>query len=91
MKVPFILKDKSDCADGRQITGEVEIDSDGISIRFDGYGTKTAVGDTGEPVYIECWEGELRIVIWPDINAEDPAIVSLEESRVEKYVSEEPA
>lgn len=66
MKAPFAIKDKSDPKVDCKITGEVEIDDNGISIRFNGYGTKTERG--GQPIYIEYWNGHLRAVVWKDIN-----------------------
>ena len=49
----------------------------------EGYGTKNTIGD--EPmVMMEFWEGELRVLVWTDINQEDPThIISLEGAKLE--------
>lgn len=50
-----------------------------IEIRPHGYGEKTAIAGHGSPVLIEFHDGELRVVVFGDINQEDPThIISLE-------------
>lgn len=88
MKIPFTISDKSDRLKGREISGDIEVDDDGISIRFDGYGTKTAIGNEGQPIYIEIWDDQLSLRVWDDINEEDPVSISLEEAKIENYRGE---
>lgn len=50
-----------------------------LEIGADGYGEKTAKEGYGFPVIIEYHEGHFRVIIWGDINKEDPThIISLE-------------
>lgn len=79
----FSLTEKSPESPMAVISGKIRVDHDGISIQFNGYGTKVASDSEGEPVYIEMWEGSLRVVIWDNINVEDPIIISLDKSRVD--------
>ena len=53
---------------------EVEIDyGDGaISIRAKGYGDACTQDGYGSPILVEYWGAELRVVVWSDINHEDP-------------------
>jgi hypothetical protein len=56
-----------------------------ISIRVEGYSDACSLDGCGTPILIERWEGELRVVIWGDINQEDPThIISLEGARESK-------
>ena len=39
----------------------------------------------GEPITIELYEGSLRVIIWSDINEEDPThIINIDKAKVEK-------
>ncbi|MGR5448539.1 hypothetical protein ACP3V3_01900 [Vibrio sp. PNB22_3_1] len=53
-----------------------------IGVRLDGFSDNVSHDDFGHPVLIEQLNGELRVVIWSDINQEDPThIISLENAR----------
>ena len=53
----------------------------GIEIRPEGYGDHGTEDGYGCPLYVEVWEGCLRVVAWPDINKADPIIIDLEGAR----------
>ena len=56
-----------------------------LLINIDGYGDKLTCDGDGEPVMLELNDGELRVVIWGDINKENPTeIISLEGSKESK-------
>ncbi|MDI4654247.1 MULTISPECIES: hypothetical protein [Pseudoalteromonas] len=57
-----------------------------LSLSFEGYGDRYSVGSKkGTPLMVEYYHGELRVVIWSDINKVDPThIVSLEGAKLEK-------
>ena len=65
------MKDKTE--DG--VTGTtIAADESGIEIAFDGYGAKT--GQPGSPIiYIERYQGRIKLYAWTDINREDPTHV----------------
>jgi hypothetical protein len=44
----------------------------GISLFAEGYGDHPSEEGHGTPVYLELYEGELRLVVWADINVEEP-------------------
>ena len=50
-------------------------------IRPEGYGEKCTEDGQGSPVGLEIWQGRLRLVVFDDINSEDPQIIDLEDAR----------
>jgi len=48
-----------------------------------GYGDKTSADGHGWPIGLEIWQGRLRLIIFSDINTEDPQIIDLENTREE--------
>jgi hypothetical protein len=50
----------------------IKHDGDMVVIGADGYGEKNGTPDSGGPVVIELYEGQLRVIVWGDINSEDP-------------------
>jgi len=73
--VSFCLNNKGN-EDYPDIPGIIEIDEGrGISIYFDGY--STFEGDIGAPVFVEVWQGDLRLVVFDDLKKQNPRIISL--------------
>ena len=65
-------------------------DNFNIEVLPKGYGTAGMEDGYGCPVFLERWEGELRVVVFADINSEDPThIISLEGARESKRKQEE--
>jgi hypothetical protein len=60
---------------------ELEIESHGIAIRPIGYGDKLNSNGKGSPVFIEFRNGIPMVLVWDDINNEEPShIISLEKA-----------
>lgn len=59
--------------DHENIEVDIEVTSNGISIQPHGTGVKTEKG--GPPIWIELYDGELRLVVWNDINQEEPTLI----------------
>jgi len=77
------LRDEIDETDST-LRVRVEATSNGIAIMPEGYGDMCSPDGRGMPVLIERFNGELRVVIWGDINQEDQThIISLEGAREE--------
>ena len=56
------------------------------------YGEQCSKDGYGHPVLIEVYQGELRVIIWSDINQEDSThIISLEGAKEDKRIDEEDA
>jgi hypothetical protein len=83
-ELPFSMPDSSEKnADPKR--GEVVLDGDGITIQVEGYGDHCSPDGRGTPIMIENWEGELRLVVWADINQEDATHrISLEGAREDR-------
>jgi hypothetical protein len=73
-----------------EIVGSVDAKSNlGIALHFAGYGDCTSNDNSGQPVYIEKYEGRLLVRVYGDINSENPThLISLEGARLEKRVYE---
>lgn len=57
----------------------------GVSLFALGYGDRTSADGHGTPVFIELLRGELRLLVWSDINAEEPThIISLGGAREDR-------
>ena len=50
----------------------VEVHPQAIELGFEGYGECGAADGYGRPVRVELYEGKLRLLVWADINSEDP-------------------
>ena len=46
-----------------------------------GYGDKTSTDGHGWPIGLEIWDGKLRLIIFGNINVEDPQIIDLENAK----------
>jgi hypothetical protein len=72
-----------DGSNGREVKVKITMSHDVLAFRPDGYGDCMERAG-GIPLLLEVNEGELRVVVWEDINADDPGhIVSLEGAREE--------
>jgi len=74
----YIIKEQ--CPDSAPVEIKVNILSEGgqIWIQPEGYGEKCAIDNEGFPIGIELWQGRLRLIVFDDINREDPQIIDLE-------------
>ncbi|MBX7102592.1 MAG: hypothetical protein K1X57_00825 [Gemmataceae bacterium] len=50
----------------------ISISPNGVAVFAEGYGDGGSVEGYGTPVFLELYRGELRAIIWADINSEDP-------------------
>ena len=65
-----MLVDKGDTK--KKVPAEIEIINGSIYIKAKGYGDACSKDGYGNPIIVEVWDGELRVVVWSDINQEDP-------------------
>ena len=74
---------KEQCPDAPPVEIKVNILSEGgqIWIQPQGYCEKCAVDGQGFPIGIEIWQGKLRLIVFDNINREDPQIIDLEKAR----------
>jgi len=89
-KIKAVLFDVDRDFDAQEV--DIEVTSNGIAIHPEGTGTKTETG--GSPIWIEMKNGKLRVVVWGDINQEDPTHIipiDLEGAKDVLYKEEENA
>lgn len=62
---------------------DVTVEHTGCSLYFGikGYGDHDSQDGCGLPIKLELYEGELRLLVWDDINEQDPKIISLEKAK----------
>ena len=74
---------KEQCPDVPHVEIKVNILSEGgqIWIQPQGYGEKCSADGEGYPIGIEIWQGRLRLIVFDDINREDPQIIDLEKAK----------
>ena len=79
----YTINIKEQCPDATPVEIKVSILSEGgqIWIQPHGYGEKCTIDEQGWPIGIEIWQGRLRLIIFDDINREDPQIIDLEKAR----------
>ena len=58
-----------------------------ISIFPEGYGDFGSALGNGCPVFLELYQGRLRLVVFPNINDQEPTIIDLEAARNEQHVA----
>ena len=74
---------KEQCPYSAPVEIKVNILSEGskIWIQPEGYGEKCSADGQGFPIGIEIWQGRLRLIIFDDINRQEPQIIDLEKAR----------
>lgn len=71
---------------GENISGKRTVTIDcypgGIEVFPEGCGVFTSEPHTGAPIYLEHYEGKFQLLVWADINQEDPThIIDLSGAR----------
>ena len=64
----------------------VTCNNSAISILPAGYGDFGSAPGHGCPVFLELYQGRLRLIVFPDINDQEPSIIDLEAARDEHHV-----
>jgi hypothetical protein len=74
---------KEQCPDVPPVEIKVNVLSEGgqIWIQPDGFGEKCSADGEGWPIGIEIWQGRLRLLVFDDVNREDPQIIDLEKAK----------
>lgn len=61
---------------------KIESDLQGMDVIAEGYGMKTMMPGEGPVFTLERYEGKLQLLVWADINQEDPThVIDLEGAR----------
>lgn len=82
-KKTFTISIEEKCTDSPAKAVRVNILSEAgkLWIQPIGYSDKTSADGHGYPVSLEIWQGKLRLIVFSDINAEDPQIIDMENAR----------
>lgn len=84
------LRDAHPDFDGR-LPIRLAASPNGVSLYAEGHGNCGSAEGHGTPVFIELYRGELRLVVWSDINKEDPTyIIPLGGAREDRRQPDEP-
>ena len=57
-----------------------------ISIFPEGFGDFSSASGHGCPVFLELYRGRLRLIVFADINDQEPTIIDLESAREDQHV-----
>ena len=68
---------------GREIRIEIKEGLAGyyIEVKPEGFGDHGSADGHGVPITLELYEGRLRLIVFPDINEEEPTIIDMEGAR----------
>lgn len=67
---------------GEELKVRVTDEGGTLNIYPDGYGDCCSEDEYGvPPIFVELWDGRLRLVAFPDINKEEPVIIDMELAR----------
>lgn len=75
------LKEQSPNFESKTILLRLLAENGQLWIQPQGYGEKCTEDGEGFPVGMEIWEGRLRLVVFDNINSEDPRIIDLENAK----------
>lgn len=71
---------------GKKLNVTLEIHENGLLICPEGYGNLSSARGHGCPVLFEVANGRLRVIVWDDINTEEPShVIDLEGAREIHY------
>ena len=80
----------TDTATGRDIPVWIEVSEQGIFIGAEGYGENSSTPESATPIVVEYNGGELRVIVWSDINKEDPThLIDMRKAREKNWFSKE--
>lgn len=84
----ILLQEQSSDEPSRTIRVELLSEAGKLWIQPDGYGDKTSQDGCGYPIGLEIWEGRLRLIVFDNINREDPQIIDLQKAKENNRVEE---
>jgi len=87
MQTTFEIRDQGEGDRKLQIT--VTDKGGALNIYPQGYGDFSSADGHGTPIFVEIWEGRLRLVTWADINEQEPVVTDLESAKETNRKSED--
>ena len=80
-----ILND-ADSVSSETLQVRVATNDSAVSIFPEGFGDFGSAPGHGCPVFLELYRGRLRLIVFADINDEEPTIIDLEAAREDQHV-----
>jgi hypothetical protein len=81
-KTMLVTTDLKDAASGggngegmSAVRATIEIGDNAIMLGFDGYGDFSSSEGSGRPILVENYQGEIRLIVFADINNQEPTNV----------------
>ena len=84
--IECFVSDQCPDAPGKKLSVNIMAESGKLWIQPVGYSDKTSADGHGWPIGLEIWEGRLRLIVFGNINVEDPQIIDLEKAREDSRV-----
>ena len=85
MKHEFTLKDSAD----PNLSIKGVLDDEAGTISFEGYGDCVSAEGHGAPILLDFYEGNVRVIVWAEINQGDPTdIIDLRRARESNRIPE---
>ena len=76
--IECIISEQCSDVPGKKLPVNIMAESGKLWVQPIGFSDKTSADGHGCPIGLEIWEGRLRLIIFDDINTEEPKIIDLE-------------
>ena len=86
IRLPYVFRDLSMCSG--ELPATLVLDGSDIWMGFEGHGAFDMEPGRGLPVYIEYYEGRLRVCLYDDVNQGDCQIIDMQGAREGERVDE---
>mgnify|MGYP001305545996 CR=1 FL=1 len=84
-----LLREQCPESESMEIRVKTVSENGQLWIQPQGYGEKNIEDGQGFPIGLEIWQGRLRLIVFTDINEEEPQIIDLEKARETARISVE--
>jgi hypothetical protein len=77
----YCVKEQDSQTSPKEIKVKLVSEGGQLWIQPEGYGCHDSADGEGFPIGIEIWHGHLRLVVFDNINSEEPQIIDLERAK----------
>ena len=81
LSVESILSEQCCDSPKKKLSVKILSENGKLWVRPEGFGDKTSIDGKGWPIGLEIWEGRLRLIVFDNINTEDPQIIDMEKAK----------
>jgi len=79
--IEFFISEQCSDAQDKRLAVNIMAELGKLWIQPAGFSDKTSADGHGWPIGLEVWEGRLRLIVFSNINVEDPQIIDLENAK----------